>query len=127
MLHFFYERMCAMNINLDFNYIINQIASALGVAKDVVIEMYPHLLREYTCFKFFDLLFLCLVISSIAATIFAFSMVFISFDYYSDISKKTVVLMVISTIVMWVLTIAVYGAKLFTSPNIHLLLDLINR
>lgn len=112
-----------MNINFDVNAVIDQMASALGVATDVIAEMYPQLLQEFVYYEFFSAV--GLVSTIIAITLSVINIVgapfFLSDDYVPNWVKITSVITCIS---MGLISLISYGLQLFTAPNISLYMKL---
>lgn len=115
----------------DLNEFINQIANALGIATEKVIELYPLLLKEYSFYKIFSCLdFITGVgaVLSLTASFAVFLYAMMNSPFCSDeettrtisISKKFVVMSVVFGALMFVS----YALSVLLAPNVNLLMDI---
>lgn len=116
-----------MSFHFDVNAMLEQIASALGVATDTLIQLYPQILKEVVCYDFFGVLwgmFLCItVLCGVCAVGYLY---FKSFDMYESPKKSVLLSLIGSTVFCLITTIVTYGLQVFTAPNIVLFSKLFN-
>lgn len=114
------------------NEFINQIANALGVATEKVMELYPLLLKEYSFYKIFGCLDFITgmgAVLSLTASFAVFVYAMMNSPFCSDgetdrtlsISKKFVVMSVVFGVLMFVS----YALSVLLAPNVNLLMDVL--
>lgn len=111
-----------MGFNFDVNMFIEQVANALGVATDTVIQLYPHLLKEFIGYEVFTGLYGFFgVLTIVCGVLLSVGSVYI-FEY-----KKAWISLLTVSILSGVCTVVSYIMSIITAPNITLLLRLLEQ
>lgn len=111
-----------MGFNFDVNMFIEQVANALGVATDTVIQLYPHLLKEFVGYEVFTGLFGFFGILTLVSGMLLLCGAFCVFEY-----KRVWIPLLTTFILSGICTGVAHIMSIITAPNITLLLKLLEK